>query len=438
MKRRFLLLMMTALLSVGAWAENVWSSNEAVTPGGGSKHDVTFPTNLTTNDVIKVSVNITNQYYYGIQLCKINNGWVGDKLYQIYYEDAAQDKHNNPAISGNHTLEIPVTADIISEIETASGALTFYGYGYTMTSVDIDRYACGYTLLENANISYWGQALDCRLFLEYATTNDVIVVTGTKNEEYNGNVIIQNKDGGEGTVTYGSGDLGTKGSETPVVIPVTSDMITAASTGLYISGGTYHLTSAKLIKAPSAVSIGTTGYATFGYPAAVDLSGLSASQDAYTVTVSGTTATLTSVKGMKIPANTGIILKGSNGDAISLPLTTASTDEIGTNNLHVSDGTVTGDGTIYVLANKDSKVGFYKLENNDKVPAGKAYLQISNGVASARAFIGFGDNDGTTGIDDIERPTLNIEEDYYNLNGQRVAQPTKGLYIVNGKKVIIK
>ena len=431
MKRRILLLMMTALLSVGAWAENVWSE-EAVTPGGGLKQDVTFPTNLTTNDVIKVTVNITNEYWYHIQLCKISNWWVGDKLYQIYYEDAAQDKHNNPAISGNHTLEIPVTADIISEIETASGALTFYGDGYTMTSVDIERYACGYTLLENAEIYYYGQALSCRLFLEYATTNDFIVVTGTKNDEWNGNVTIQNQGGGEGTVTYGSGDLGTQGSETPVVIPVTSAMITAASTGLYISGGNYHLTSAKLIKAPSAVNIGSTGYATFGYPAPLDLSGLSASQDAYTVTVNGDEAQLTSVKGKKIPANTGIILEGSGN--VTIPLTTDATDDITGNELLVSDGTVESDGsTIYVLANGNNGVGFYLLKNGQKVLAGKAYL---NTVSPSPSFIGIGDD--TTGIDEVSSKTEEVRSDYFDLQGRRVAQPTKGLYIVNGKKVIVK
>ena len=426
MKRRILLLIMTALLSVGTWAENVWSSNEAVTPGGSSKHDVTFPTNLTTNDVIKVTVNITNEWWYHIQLCKISNGWVGDKLYEIYYDN---DGHNNPAISGNHTLEIPVTAAIISEIETASGALTFYGDGYTMTSVDIERYACGYTLLENAEIYYYGQALSCRLFLEYATTNDFIVVTGTKNDEWNGNVTIQNQGGGEGTESYGSGDLGTQYSETPVVIPVTSAMITAASTGLYISGGNYHLTSAKLIKAPSAVNIGTTGYATFGYPAALDLTGI----EAYTAAVSGDKVVLSSVKGKKIPAGTGIILEGTNGDAISLPLTTASTDEIGTNNLHVSDGTVTGNN-IYVLANKNNGVGFYKLQNGEKVPAGKAYLEITSG--SAPEFIGFGN--GTTGIDNLTPALSNGGEVYHDLQGRRVVQPTKGAYIVNGKVVVIK
>ena len=54
----------------------------------------------------------------------------------------------------------------------------------------------------------------------------------------------------------------------------------------------------------------------------------------------------------------------------------------------------------------------------------------------------FGDessDDITTGISAIEHSTLNIEQsEVYNLNGQRVSQPTKGLYIENGKKVIVK
>ena len=65
--------------------------------------------------------------------------------------------------------------------------------------------------------------------------------------------------------------------------------------------------------------------------------------------------------------------------------------------------------------------------------AGKIYLQ---GKASygAREFLGFGD---VTAINKVEMKKV---EDgvFYNLAGQQVAQPTKGLYIVNGKKVVIK
>ncbi len=68
-----------------------------------------------------------------------------------------------------------------------------------------------------------------------------------------------------------------------------------------------------------------------------------------------------------------------------------------------------------------------------------AYLEISGGSgAHAPAFIGFGDDNGTTGIQTIDNGKLTIDNVYYDLQGRRVAKPTKGLYIVNGKKVIIK
>jgi len=56
-------------------------------------------------------------------------------------------------------------------------------------------------------------------------------------------------------------------------------------------------------------------------------------------------------------------------------------------------------------------------------------------VVGARGLNG----DGTTGIHSIENGKLEMENDvYYNLQGQRVDKPTKGLYIKNGRKVVIK
>jgi len=67
----------------------------------------------------------------------------------------------------------------------------------------------------------------------------------------------------------------------------------------------------------------------------------------------------------------------------------------------------------------------------------RAYFEGTSTAATATSLgISFGGN--TTGIAEID--TLRKVEDnkFYNLNGQRVSQPKKGLYIVNGKKVVIK
>ena len=183
------------------------------------------------------------------------------------------------------------------------------------------------------------------------------------------------------------------------------------------------------LTSPTVTINASAGYATFGYPAALDLTGI----DAYTVTVNGDKAQLTSVKGKKIPAGTGIILEGTNGDAITLPLTTASTDEIGTNELLVSDGTVTGGDGIYALANKSNGVGFYLVDGSVTIPAGKVYLNTSAGV---KEFLGF-DFGGETAISAIANGQSSNGQ-WYNLAGQRVQTPTRGIYIQNGKKVLIK
>ena len=140
----------------------------------------------------------------------------------------------------------------------------------------------------------------------------------------------------------------------------------------------------------------------------------------------------------KVPANTAVVLYADVEEATSYTLSTTAedTEDVDANQLHISDGTVTGDGsTIYVLANKTSHgVGFYKFKKDSTVPAGKVYLR--NPSVSAPEFFGFGD--GTTGIDEVRSNTEEVRSDYHDLQGRRVAQPTKGLYIVNGKKVIIK
>lgn len=79
-------------------------------------------------------------------------------------------------------------------------------------------------------------------------------------------------------------------------------------------------------------------------------------------------------------------------------------------------------------------VGFYKLSSTGTIGANKAYLTYS-GASQARSFFGF---DETTGIEMPTAEVIDADAVVYDLQGRRVAQPTKGLYIVNGKKVIIK
>ena len=200
---------------------------------------------------------------------------------------------------------------------------------------------------------------------------------------------------------------------------------------------TYGIGDCYVVARPITATVTDAKYATFAVGAAVDYSSADPSGlKAYIAYVEDNKVKLTEVT--KVPANTAVILYAdvNSNTEYTLTATAETTDDVSANKLHVSDGTVTGDGsTIYVLADGTNGVGFYLLQSGDALAAGKAYLSVSEGVASARQFIGF--DDDTTGISVIDNGKLTIDN-YYDLQGRRVAQPTKGLYIVNGKKVVIK
>jgi hypothetical protein len=181
------------------------------------------------------------------------------------------------------------------------------------------------------------------------------------------------------------------------------------------------------------ITIGTSGYTTLGRN--FDLDHLKATPtdglEAYVVTaVSASSVTLEAIP--HTPAGEGVILKGTPGTTYTIPVFQHGYT-VSTNLLKVSDGSVTGGDGIYALAEKESVVGFYKVKNTVTIPAGKCYL---NTAAGAPDFLGFGGD--ATGIDEVRGKTEEVRGEFYNLAGQRVAQPTKGLYIVNGKKVVMK
>ena len=129
-----------------------------------------------------------------------------------------------------------------------------------------------------------------------------------------------------------------------------------------------------------------------------------------------------------MPASSAVILKGNLFATVAK---TATSDMTG-NDLITSTG-ITADGSQYILAEKDSKVGFYKAVAGTTIPAGKAYISSTAGV---KAFYFEGDN--ATSINEELR--MKSEESFegaiYNLAGQRVGKMQKGINIVVGKKIV--
>ncbi|MBP5425445.1 MAG: chitobiase/beta-hexosaminidase C-terminal domain-containing protein, partial [Prevotella sp.] len=175
-------------------------------------------------------------------------------------------------------------------------------------------------------------------------------------------------------------------------------------------------------------TITEAGYATFSSLFEVEIpSGV----EAYYASASdGETVTMTSIDGGVIPAGTGVVLKGAEGSYTMAVSNTGATLD-GTNLLKAN------------IANREpDEAEYYTLAAGPKfckstggtLAAGKAYLVIPSGSSARIVTMTF---DGeATGISELK--SVAEEGALYNLSGARVSKPTKGLYIQNGKKLMVK
>ena len=174
-------------------------------------------------------------------------------------------------------------------------------------------------------------------------------------------------------------------------------------------------------------------YGTIASAYALDCANLPTGLTAYQVTsIAADKVTLTQVT-EAVAAGTGLILKGTGGETYDIPVVASGTDISATNKLNAAVTATDVDANAAYVLYKDE---FRKVTNASSVPAGKAYLLATDVPAEARSLtFDFGDATGISAIAKSQEPNAN---GYYNLAGQRVAQPQKGLYIQDGKKVIIK
>lgn len=197
------------------------------------------------------------------------------------------------------------------------------------------------------------------------------------------------------------------------------------------------------------VTIGEDGIATFSSSKKLDFSATGIIPY-YASAVESGKVTLTAVSNQTTWDYQGYILKGS-ANTYDIPVINdahwPSTNLLKPTNDYSTEVAASTEGKyhyIFAKKNETGDIGFYKLTSNHTLAAHKAYLVTTTPAASRVALV-FDDGE-TTGIQDLKNSS--IEElnhsgnealkAYYNLNGQRVTNPKRGLYIVNGKKVIIK
>ena len=210
------------------------------------------------------------------------------------------------------------------------------------------------------------------------------------------------------------------------------------------------------------VKVGSIGKASFAAPVDLDFTNLSGLK-AFTATgYDKSTKTIWLTRVMKVQKGEGVLLKG-DPNSYEIPsaavqsryenmfVGNTSGDEI-----QVLETSEDGSQTNYYLKGDGSFVsvnGYVNIKNN------KCYLALPTSmvaVSSTRSaeddykfeepeviklpidFKSIGsEGDGTTGVKEVKSGEVKGEE-WYTLQGQRVAKPGKGLYIKNGKKVIVK
>ena len=185
------------------------------------------------------------------------------------------------------------------------------------------------------------------------------------------------------------------------------------------------------------IAVSDAGLATFACDVALDFTSVDGIE-AYIAKEESGAIKLHKVN--KVPAETGVLLRSVAGGAKAADVPVATTTDDVTGNLFVrgTGGAVTsseGGKYNYVLGKHNGEVGFYKA-GNMVVATDKAYLQTT--IASARIAFDFDDNETTGLSEELRMKNEESAAAWYDLQGREVAQPTKGLYIVNGKKVIIK
>lgn len=180
------------------------------------------------------------------------------------------------------------------------------------------------------------------------------------------------------------------------------------------------------------VSISGAKYATYCSKNALDFAGSGVT--AYVARMNGTVVTFESVT--KVPAFEGVLLKAAAAGDFTVG-TATDKDDVKDNVFKGVTGqttlTTSPDNGIFVLMSGANGVGFYKTKGSEfTLGAHTAYLPAS--VATARSFIGFGDE--TAAIEGIATKAMSGKA--YNLHGQRVVKAQKGLFIVDGKKVVVR
>lgn len=385
------------------YSNNIDAGTATVTVTGKNTYTGTATKNFTIGkaELSNASVSLAGWTYGDAANTPVLRGNLGDGTVNYFYANAE-------APSLEYATDVPTNAGNYSVKAVIAETANYQGKEVTNTFTIAKANLSGVTIANIADQTYTGKAVE-----------PAVTVT------FNGETV----DAAEYTVGYSNNTN------------VGEATVTLTATGINFTAGTTATKTFQIVREIILSFSEKNSWAT--YCATEDLTvpeGLSA----YVVTsINGSTVQVEEIG--FIPEGQGVLLNCEEpayaSDGFIAAAYNGAHSELPNNYLEgITAATsvkalATEGKSIYVLYNDE----FVKT-NSGTIPANRSYLPVGMDVnANARLSISFADDDEITAIERIANSQqLKANGQYYDLQGRKVAQPAKGLYIVNGRKVVVK
>lgn len=302
-----------------------------------------------------------------------------------------------------------------------------------------------YGIYATGNLSIYGQSQDTgTLTVNVENTSGKALYVYYCNLVVNGGVV--NANGGEYGIYINKGNLTVNGGS----------INCSDNKGLYVNGDAlmgspllaHHMPQYDIKGLLSVkLTMNSIGIMTYSGVNSLDFTNVSGLSAYVALSDADGNGNITLTRTYKPAGLTGMVLCGEPSTSYIVPtVKDKDPEDYQKNNLlrHVIEATeidkTDGDYTNYILAKKNGNVGFYPLSAKGTLKPYSAYLQLPTKSGSRGLVLNFGDDDTqTTGIVHTEiTESTEMADAIYDLQGRRIEKPKKGLYIVNGRKVMIK
>lgn len=488
MIKKFTLLLLAMLCVAGTTkATDLWTGS--CTIGGWSGSTVTVEkgafASATAGNIIKVTFSayaetesdgITPVTYWQYNLAKEQDEW-----------KALTDFSGSDLTKGQKSASYTLTETNVSELKQYGLAVN--GRYITVTKVELLTVTSTESIWTGSiTTGDWGSTSGTNMLalsyndkgkLSESQKNDYIKVTYTVTDA-GAQVAIQNPAGWGNLSLKDDNTYVAEGDNTGKTLVYTIDDATTLEVvqlnGILVRGKNIIITAVDLLKASSRydavpLTIGADGIATFSSSKHLDFTSTGVTPY-YASSV--TTGTVTLTAATKTRKYAGYIVQGAAG-SYDIPVIDGDEDWLDVfNNLRgmneypgevyrsvYSDYSGGGDDATniktkyrYIFAKHGDNIGFYMLSTTYEesgnpyhtLAAHKAYLETGTNYATDASKAGApalnlifgGEGEGTTAINTVSKNPVVEDGIYYNLQGVAVKNPSKGLYILNGKKVIVK